>query len=343
MILCAKSSTGVRAFAYRLDRIEILQGILYVLSVKPAVLTIALLLVPSLAFGQYIGENIRGDYGVNAGTQGPPGYYVILPYWQQSVDEIRNADGTSVLPGVFSGFDLHLFIPTLYAVTTKKILGGHYGFSVAMPFSNYRPERVSENNKVSGWGPSDLYVSPFILGWETSRADFIVGYAFDAPTGSYEAGGDNNFGLGMWSHEIQGGTTVYLDSMKKFSVATSAFLEMHTKKKDQDIHVGNILTLEGGAAYNIEKIGGAFGLGYSLQQKVSNDSGADVPVTALRVLNLYGKNRVLSWGPDVTTGLFEKGRTVGSLTVRYLWDTLGKSSPQGSILFVSFTVGRLAQ
>jgi hypothetical protein len=50
----------------------------------------------------------------------------------------------------------------------------------------------------------------------------------------------------------------------------------------------------------------------------------------------------LSWGPDVTTGVFQKGRTVGSLTLRYFWDTAGKSSPQGHILSINFTLGRLA-
>jgi len=312
------------------------------LSQLPACVAFVLVLLPSAAFGQYIGENIRGDYGINSGTQGPPGYYLIFPYSRQHADEIRNADGNSSLSRVFSPYDLNLFIPTIYAVTSKKILGGHYGFAIAPPFTNYRPERTSDSNYVSGWGLSDTYISPFILGWETRRADFVVGYAFDAPTGSYEVGGDNNFGLGMWSHEIQGGTTFYLDSMKKYSLATSAFIEMHTKKKNQDLRVGNILTLEGGAGYNIEKIGGAFGVGYAFQQKVSDDTGSDVPVGALQVLNLYGRNRILSWGPDVTTGVFQKGRTVGSLTLRYFWDTAGKSSPQGSILTINFTVGRLA-
>ena len=43
------------------------------------------------------------------------------------------------------------------------------------------------------------------------RADFIAGYGFYAPTGRYEAGADDNIGLGMWSHEIQGGTTLYVN------------------------------------------------------------------------------------------------------------------------------------
>jgi hypothetical protein len=67
---------------------------------------------------------------------------------------------------------------------------------------------VSEENH---WAFSDLYVAPLNLGWTTSRADFIAGYAFSAPTGKYEVGGSDNQGLGMWSHELQGGTTVYLD------------------------------------------------------------------------------------------------------------------------------------
>src|SRR4029079_1160404 len=119
---------------------------------------------------------------------------------------------------------------------------------------------------------------------------------------------------------------VYLDTEKKYSVATTAFLEIHTKKKDQDLKVGEILTLEGGAAYNIEKLGAAFGVGYSYQGKITDDSGADIPVAELQALNLYGKNRVFSVGPDLTTGLFEHGRTFGLLNVRYLWEKGARSS-----------------
>ena len=83
---------------------------------------------------------------------------------------------------------------------------------------------------------------------------------------------------------------------------------MHSNKKDQDLKVGNLLTLEGGVAYNVPKIGGAFGIGYYLQNKLSDDSGADVPVSALRALNLYGQNRLFGIGPDVTMAVFQKRR-----------------------------------
>ena len=257
------------------------------------------------------------------------------------MDRIKNASGDPVLASVFSAADLRLFLPTIYEVTPWRVLGGHYGFSVTWPITNFRPESPTAQSSPSGWGMSDLYVSPLTIGWTTGRADFITGYAFDAPTGRYEAGAADNFGMGMWSHELQGGTTVYLDSRKIFSVATSAFLEFHSKKKDQDLRVGPILTLEGGAAYNIEKIGGAFGVGYSLQTKVADDTGSDLPLTALRALNLYGRNRVFSIGPDLTTGIFEKGRTMGFVNVRYLWESAARSSFEGSTWFVAFNVARL--
>jgi hypothetical protein len=304
---------------------------------------VALLAVTPSTFGQYTGENIRGDYGVNSGSQGPPGIYAIIPYFQQNSDRIKDSNGDLSLAGAFQGFDLRFAIPTIYGVTSKKILGGSYGFAIAPPFTAFVPERTSAQPPENHWGISDTYIAPLNLGWAKSRADFIVGYAFNAPTGKYEVGGSDNTGLGMWSHEIQGGTTVYLDKKKTYTVATSAFLELHTKKKDQDIKVGDILTLEGGAAYNIEKIGGAFGVGYAYQGKVTNDSGADIPVVAMKAANLYGKNRVFGVGPDLTTGVFEHGRTIGFLNFRYYWESGARSSFEGGTLFASFTVARLAK
>jgi hypothetical protein len=90
----------------------------------------------------------------------------------------------------------------------------------------------------------------------------------------------------------------------------------------------------------VPTIGGAFGVGYYLQNKLSDDSGADVPVAALRALNLYGQNRLFGIGPDVTMGVFQHGGTIGLATFRYLWESAGKSSFQGSTLFVGFTIAR---
>jgi hypothetical protein len=255
------------------------------------------------------------------------------------MDQINNADGRDVLSSLFPGIDVRVLPPTAVVVTKKKVLGANYGFTVAVPFSTIRPERASEQADPPDWGFHDIYVVPLQLGWHRERADFVAGYGFFAPTGHYEVG-DENVGLGMWSHEVQFGTTVFLDPAKKFSAATTAYVEFHSNKKDQDLKVGNLITLEGGFAYNVPKIGGAFGIGYYLQNKVSDDTGADVPVVPLQLLNLYGRNRVFGIGPDVSMAVFSKGGTIGLVNVRYLWESAGRSSFQGSTLMVGFTIAK---
>ena len=304
-----------------------------------ALVLVGSLVTASPVFAQYMGNNFHGDFGVNSGSQAGPGFYFAIPFAQWNADNIKNADGDEVV-AAFQGFDVRVMFPTIIVVTPTKLLGANYGVMVAIPFSTVRPERAILQTDDSDWGFNDMYVVPLYLGWHTPRADFVAGYGFFAPTGRYEAGADDNVGLGMWGHEIQFGTTVYADAAKKVSIATTAYIEMHSNKKDQDLKVGNLLTLEGGVAYNVPKIGGAFGLGYYLQNKLSDDSGADVPLTALQALNLYGKNRLFGIGPDVTMAVFQKGGTLGLVNFRYLWESAGKSSFQGSTFLVGLTIAR---
>ena len=304
---------------------------------------LGVLALPSPARAQYLGHNFHGDFGVNSGTLPGPGFYFVIPFGQWNMDQVRDADGNQVLPRLFQGLDLRLVPSTAIVVTPKKLLGANYGFTVTVPFSTVRPERATLQEGESGWGLHDLYVVPLQLSWHAKQADFVAGYGFFAPTGRYEADppeGEENIGLGMWSHEIQFGTTVFLDPAKKFSAATTAYVEFHSKKKDQDLMVGNLLTLEGGFAYNVPKIGGAFGVGYFLQNKLGHDTGSDVPLVPLRLLNLYGHNKLFGIGPDVTMAVFSKGRTIGLVNVRYLWESAGKSSFQGSTFVVGFTIAR---
>jgi hypothetical protein len=294
----------------------------------------------SPAAAQYLGNNFHGDFGVNSGTQAGPGIYVAIPFAQWNMDAIKTADGDEFAGALFQGLDVRAMLPTIIAVTSKKVLGANYGFMVAIPFSAKRPERAGLQTEGTDWGFSDLYVVPLHLGWHYPRADFVAGYGFFAPTGQYEAGATENVGLGMWGHEIQFGTTMYLDAAKKISVATTAYVEMHSSKKDQDLKVGNLFTLEGGAAYNVPRIGGAFGVGYYLQSKLSDDSGTDLPLATLQFFNLYGKTRLFGIGPDVTMAVFQKGGTIGLVNVRYLWESAGKSSFQGSTFTVGMTIAR---
>ena len=45
------------------------------------ILTMAVLFMPAAAFAQLNGQNIKGDAGLKAGSQAPPGTYVAVPLW----------------------------------------------------------------------------------------------------------------------------------------------------------------------------------------------------------------------------------------------------------------------
>jgi hypothetical protein len=300
-----------------------------------------MLIAPGTASAQYQGHNFKGDFGVNSGSQPGAGVYVLVPYGQWNADTIKDADGEPFAADRFGGFDLRLIAPTVVGVTKFKLLGANYGFMVAPPLSTIRPEHVDEGTEDGEWGLTDLYVVPLQLGWHTERADFVAGYGFYAPTGRYEPRATDNVGLGMWSHELQGGVTAFADQAKTISIAATAFLEMHSKKKDIDIKVGTLLTLEGGAAYNVPKIAAAFGVGYYFQQKLVDDSGADVPTALFRAANLLGRNRSFGIGPDVTMGLFQRGTTAGVFNVRYLWESGGQSAFEGGTFWISMTIAKL--
>ena len=92
-----------------------------------------------------------------------------------------------------------------------------------------------------------------------------------APTGRYTDGASDNTGLGMWSYELYGGTTVYLNEDRTWSFAALAFYETHSSKDDSDVKVGDILTIEGGLGKSWANGAAAFGVSYFAQWKVSED------------------------------------------------------------------------
>jgi hypothetical protein len=89
-------------------------------------------------------------------------------------------------------------------------------------------------------------IRPIDLGWHTKRADVAAGLQVYAPTGRYERGGDDNIGKGMWTYEPFLGTTLYFDEARTVSLAATAYWELHGDKKDTNVNVGQILSIQGG-------------------------------------------------------------------------------------------------
>lgn len=209
---------------------------------------ISLLLIPALLCSldgnaQLKGDHLLGDYGLEAGTQPPASLAVSVPLYWYRADKLIDGSGNAIDRSPDVGAFLAGIGGSL--VTNFKILGANYGASLLFCFADNKLEGNFVDSKTS-FAFSDTYVQPLQLGWHRKQADLTFGYALYMPTGSYESGGDNNSGLGMWGHEFSAGTTVYFDKKKSFNFSTIAFYELHSKKRGTDTKVGDILTLEGG-------------------------------------------------------------------------------------------------
>ena len=291
----------------------------------------AIVLFTALAcHAQYKGDHIPGFFGLDAGTQAPPGLYLGNLVWVYPTDTVKDSNGNALrLPGsLTSTADMIL----LQAVTNYKILGADFGASIAFPFIKNRIQSDSLDVN-TGFGYTDMF-GGFTLGWHLRRADVTAGYNLYMPTGSYSPNANDNTGLGMWGNELMLGGTAYLGQKRQWSAAGNFGLEFHTDKRDTNIHVGDLATLEYGFARTfyqktsgpIPRIINIGAAGYS-QFKISGDSGSDIPP----ILRGY-KDRVFALGPEFNIFLPKPRLT---FLVRYEPEFGARVRPEGQTVLFS--------
>jgi len=307
---------------------------------KRALAALVLVLVATAGHTQLNGHNLRGDYGLMAGSQPPPGIWVGLIYPNIDVDTLRDRDGNE-LPGNLD-LDYHAIAPYLWWVSKTKVLGGNYSIFVAPSWANSSLEApVLGVDSTTGVGFGDLYVQPIVLGWHKERADYLVGLGFNAPTGRYEVDGEDNTGLGMWTYEAFGGATFYLNQDKTWNLAAVAFYATHSSKDGSSQKVGDLVTVEGGLGRTFKQGSINTGLVYFGQWKVSADdlglsitSPSDSPID----LHNLGRHQILGAGPEVTLPLATKKTYYGSVTLRYYWDFGVESNAESQTLLFNLTM-----
>jgi hypothetical protein len=301
----------------------------------PALLLVILL--PLSSHAQLAGHNTKGDFGLQSGTQAPPGFYVVPLFYDYSADTVRDGNGDRFDPlGGGGSVDAQALIGGLLWVSEKKFLGGTYGFAVWPGVTNNAIAiPVLETGSKTSTGLADLYIQPINLGWNKTGADFTAGLGIYAPTGDYTAGGDSNRGLGMWSYEIFGGTTVYFDEARTWHFAATAFYETHGKKDGADIRVGDILTLEGGLGKSFMEGAVNVGIAYYAQWKITDDDfGVGFIPPGGPILD---RHRVFGFGPEITLPLASKAKLYGFLNLRYFWETGARTTLEGNTFVATFT------
>jgi hypothetical protein len=180
---------------------------------------------------------------------------------------------------------------------------------------------------------------PIDLGWHTRRTPRSAGFQLYIPTGRYEQGGDDNIGKGMWSYEPFVGTTVYFDKKKTFSLATTAYWEIHGTKKDSDTKVGQILTLEGGLGKSFLGGGLIIGAAYYAQWKATEDQlrSFEFPGGGAIEINARNKHKVYGFGPDVTLPVATKSKLYALVNFRYFWESGARTKTEGETLVLTAT------
>jgi hypothetical protein len=283
------------------------------------------------AHAQLITQHVKGLVGLKAGSQPPPGGYIMAPVlYFYNTDTVKDRDGQKL--NIDAEITTAAFGGGITVVTTKKFLGGFYGFQVLFPLGANNRIQGTEIDENPGAGLTDSAFVPINLGWHFKRADATASYAIFAPTGRYTDGADDNTGFGMWGHEILFGTTVYLTENKAYHAATAVSFDFQSKKEDSETKVGNAMNLEGGVGGDFLGGGLTAGLNYYAAFKLTEDHIEGLPGIIIR-----GKDRVFALGPEVQLAIAKGSTLYGFVKVNYQWEVYARTMTQGSELSIIAT------
>jgi hypothetical protein len=273
---------------------------------------------------------IRGDTGLQSGTQPGPGVYISGVLYFYDTHEIIDQDGRR-----FNRVSIEQAVPAaaLTYVSKKKFLGGNYSATVVLPLLNVTID-TPESTEKSGLGFSDTFVQPIQLGWHRKRFDALAGYGLYMPTGKFTAGASNNHGLGMWSHELSAGTTLYLDEKKQWHAATNAYYNIQSHIKGTNRKAGNVLSLEGGVGHTLCSGLCNVGVDYYTQWKVTDDKFANVTP------NFLGKHRYYGIGPEINGVIPINAKTLAVFKLAYFREFANRVATQGQSIIISVTLAK---
>jgi hypothetical protein len=276
-------------------------------------------------------QHVKGAVGLKSGSQPPPHVYVIAPLlYIYNTDTVKNANGDKV--PIDATITSVAYAGGVSVVTSKKFLGGFYGYQILAPVGVNNRLQGTEIDSNPGPGISDSAVVPFSLGWHFKRADATASYSIYIPTGRYTDGASNNTGFGMWGHEVGVGTTVYLNDAKQYHASALASFDFQSKKEDSETKVGNTMNIEGGVGGDFLKGGLSAGVAYYWSGKLTQDH-----IEGFADILVRGKNKVFALGPEVTLALAKGDTVYGFLKVNYEWEVYARTTTQGSELQIAAT------
>jgi len=192
---------------------------------------------------------VRGVYPVgmnatNSGVTPEAGITYSNLFVFFSRDEKRDSEGNVIATGQNSiMMDLNSF--AWVSKGTIGLLGGAvFSASATLPVANNSLTSDLVGPLSGGGGFADSFYQPLILGWRKRRANIRAIYGFLAPTGRFEAGGNNNVGSGYWTSVLSSGQTIYLTENKATALSAFEMYEFHGTQQGTMIHPGQTFNLD---------------------------------------------------------------------------------------------------
>ena len=203
-----------------------------------------MLLAPTATRGQVRGVYPVGMNATNSGVTPEAGLTYSNLFVFFSRDENRDSEGNVIATGQNSiMMDLNSFV--WVSKGTIELLGGAvFSASASLPVANNSLTSDLVGPLSGGGGFADSFYQPLILGWRKRRADIRAIYGFLAPTGKFEAGGNNNVGSGYWTSVLASGQTIYLTENKATALSAFEMYEFHSTQQGTMIHPGQTFNLD---------------------------------------------------------------------------------------------------
>ena len=288
-----------------------------------ALLAALLLAARPVSSQQQLGTKVMGGLGIDAGTQSPPGLFVLDRFLQFTATRALDRNG-ELLP-----------IDGLAISARANVFG--VGYTLKTPRAPYLTvaagaplARVSLNSddpvvSVDRFGLGDIFVQPIKVGWRSATSDVVASYAFFAPSGKFEPRSGASVGRGNWTHEFSFGGALFADSTRTQRASALVSYEVNQQKRGIDITRGSMLAVQGGAGTSVSRVLAVGVAGYALWQ-VSADRGSDLPPALAGA-----RTRTYGLGPEIDIVV----PTIGvRCEARYEWDIAARARPQGQVLTV---------
>lgn len=283
------------------------------------------------------GVYLLGIRGPLAGVTPPPGFYFEYDFYHYS----GGLGGGRVFQsgGVVAANikqDTNISLATPLWVTPVEILGGHLGFSVAVPFGQptvsagallFSPRldrfiggRISD----SDFNVGDPFVSAFV-GWHSGNLHWSLSLSGNIPSGAYEVGHLSNVALNRPALDMTAALT-YLDPIAGYELSVTPGVTFNFENPATRYISGNEFHVEWSASKYLTKEFTLGFVGFHYQQ-FTDDGGPGNRIGAFR-------GRVTALGGMLGYD-FKVGQIPVTARVKVLRDVEVQNRFSGTTAFVS--------